>query len=95
MTGEIIKAADVFFMISSMIAATMVTVGISIFAGFHPKETNILVIISSVFALLNPILIAWTNVVTSKIKNLNQSTISCYIYPITALFMLSIIIAEN
>jgi hypothetical protein len=37
MTGEIIKTVDIFFMISSMIAATMVTVGVSVFAGIHPK----------------------------------------------------------
>ena len=95
MTSEILKITDIVFMLLSLVAATMVTVGVSIFNGIHPKDTNIIVIISSIFALLNPIIIAWTNVVTSQIKNLNQSTISCYIYPITAFFMLLIIIINN
>ena len=95
MTGEIIKMTDIAFMILSLVAATMVTVGISMFQGIHPKDTNLIVVISSIFALLNPLIIAWTNVVTSQIKNLNQSTISCYIYPLTAFFMLLLIVINN
>jgi hypothetical protein len=31
MTGEVIKITDIFFMVFSLLAATMVTVGVSIF----------------------------------------------------------------
>lgn len=94
MTGEVSKNSDIAFMILSMIAASMVTVGVTIFAGFHVKQSNPIVVISTICALINPVIIAWTNVVTSQIKNLNQSTISCYIYPITAIFMLFIIVSK-
>ena len=65
MIGEIIKITDIVFMVLSLLAATMVTVGVSIFSGIHGKETSVIVIISTIFALLNPLMIAWTNVVTS------------------------------
>ena len=41
-----------------------------------------------------PLLTAYSNILTSKMKNLHENTISCYLNPSIGIFALSIIIIK-
>ena len=95
--GEKFNNIDILFMIVSLLGVIAITIGFS-----YEKEKEYGNEDSSSFQLglavfgsfFIPILTAFTNIITSKMKGMHENTISCYVNPSIGIFSLFIMIVK-
>ena len=109
-TGEHIKKTDLLYISISLIGVTCTTIGFSLnnhakCGAFEdtspspqpsasPASTPVLLATLSA-ALLVPILSAWGNITTSRMRGLDRRTVSCFQSPSTGLLMFTLIIIKG
>ena len=92
-TGEKFKTIDIFFLVVSLIGISAITYGFSYTDELEEsnKNSNFVMILAIFGAFMLPILTSYTNILRSKMKNLHENALSCYINPSVGIFGLIII----
>ena len=90
-TGEKFKTVDIIFLVVSLIGVTAITYGFSYGKNGIDSNSDFLVGLAVIGAFMIPILTAYSNIITRKMKGMHENTISCYINPSIGIFSLVII----
>jgi drug/metabolite transporter (DMT)-like permease len=96
MIGEKLKPIDIFLILITCAGVTLITLGFG-----HTKEELNEVddakspLLAKLGALTVPFLLSYGNILMSKLKGLNENTVSLYMNPATAVLMISLTYAEG
>ena len=96
MIGEKLKPIDIFLILVTCAGVTLITLGFG-----HTKEELNEVddakspLLAKLGALTVPFLLSYGNILMSKLKGLNENTVSLYMNPATAVLMISLTYAEG
>jgi len=96
MIGEKLKPIDIFLIIITCAGVTLITLGF----GHTKAELNEVddaqaPLLAKLGALTVPFLLSYGNILMSKLKGLNENTVSLYMNPATAVLMIMLTYAEG